>query len=360
MKEEIFSNCLYELIRKDSSIGQLLEGKRQFLILLPSSKILAAVGSQNYATKCFIDSHIIQSIHIPGMFVTLRGHGAELKGDRITVNGPKRVTAIVTQTESVYDLGSSLKILVIDRPLVGEYTPPPPLTASGDSVGPSEWLAGCPLIESDYFEKILRLKKSFILVPGYESLLADRIRTLSLSAARAVLNYSPTADTPVEVIADEIERAGYVTLNSTIFSHFLEYCGIVKGDPIPVTLELLEEIDSPADLRGDRKFIELIKIEIIPKFNELEKILNPVSKLETLKIILEICTRKILKIQNPSSEHFLTCMILGLAGSGGYTRAPAHAAHMEMTGRVGVDSSGFALTTYQTAYQFIHKYLARR
>ena len=374
VKEDIFANPFYEYLRQDyeqlivQSVGREPPG----LIVVPSAASLSqSISKPIYTSKKFVESHVLISAHVPGLYSSVRGSPVEYRSDRLilTSEGMKHVSP-VTSSESMYDFGHAFKVLVVDKPLFpGIVDNSNPRTASHpqrSGGGPSEYLAAVPLVESDYVEKISKLRRSFLLVPGYESHLAVRIKEMSTIAATQVLRYLPSPIPAVSAVQQDIERATYATLHAWIFSHILSSVqddkklfnqNLVKQCGIEA---ILRESEAPPVLRSNLSVIEAsVRADIAPHINKMNISVTPQQKINALVAAQEQIGHLLkskLQITAPGAEEVLAVLLVAVVVCG-YTQAPADVAYALMFLDAHEDlrnsKAAFAVATLNTCVEFL-------
>ena len=377
-KEDVFSNPFYEFLRQEYE--HLLTSSA--LIVLPSSSILqSSIPKSVYSTKKFAESHILLSAHIPGLFCSVRGHPVEQRGDRLITSSTNadssssRNVSTITQSENMYDFGNAFKVAVVDRPLVaGDWTGSSAGAGGGSPVvqsggGPSEYLSCVPLVESDIFEKLVKLRRTYILTPGFETLLASRIKDLSTVAANQVARYLTPAP-PVPVIQADIERAAYATLHAWIYPHLVDALGdnanlvtnvTTSKSPDRVEHVLREMQSSVAVLSNYRTLMPILESELTPLFAKLAQGVTPQQKINYLTQIvdkIESIYATNLKMTEFGAEEVLAALAVAVILCG-YLKGPVDIAyagmllscHPELAGEKGA----FSVATFNTCIEFFAK-----
>ena len=310
-KEDVMSNPFYESLRVEHAdlLSAFLNREPQGIVIVPSEEAISRISKSVFSSKKFAESHILLSALVPGLYCTVRGAPVEYRNERLILTSPadqSRTVASVRSTEGVFDLGQSFKILLVDKPLISGQDSGGELPASAtpgeqgvaDSPrsggGPSEYLSAVPLVESDFFEKVFRLRRSFLLVPGYEIALATRIRDMSAIAANQVIRYmaSPPA---LAVVQADVERAAYATLHAWIYTHLVDSLGESKNftanisDRSQSAIEtFLREMEAPGKIVSQiSSVIANTQSEIIPLFSKTLRAVTPQQKINYLTAILE-------------------------------------------------------------------------
>lgn len=377
--EEVFSNPLYEVLRTEFEplLKSALAGTP--LIVLPSKSVLIRVGKKIYTTRKFVEAHILQSAHIPGLFCSGRGYGVELINDRListALDGTRHSVAIL-QSETLFDFSLSFRAVIVDKPM--DYSVWLQIFADtarnfsesevsakdgGGGGGPSEWLAYCPLIENDYFEKLVKFKKTYILAAGFEKYFAQRIREMASNGASALLRYlPPTANASLPIVLADIERVSYATLHSHLMMHFS------KTVPVSDNFErnlrsadmetVLRELEAPIDLLAVHVRVRNMLSEVDEEFRNLDtRAITPQQKINGLSRIVDILNSVLVEVGIPhcSSEHLIAAMTIALMHAN-MVRAPIHAAHMDMflSSHPELAKASFAVATFHSSLEFLTK-----
>ena len=372
-KEDVSSNPFYEFIRVEyeALLAKAVGHDPQGLIVVPSQTALAAILKPVYTSKKFVESHILLSAHIPGLFSSVRGNPVEYRSDRLIVSsaGTKNVSPVIS-SEGMYDLGNSFKVLVVDKPLLpglvlepsGEDSKTPSSPRTGG--GPSEYLAAVPIVEQDYVEKISKLRRTYLLVTGFESHLAVRIRDLSTLAASQAVRYLPAPSPGVATVQQDVERATYATLHAWIFPHIIsttEERKNYKTNILKSSLdELLREAQSPDAIVKNLSIIQsAVQESILPIFQRINNSVTPQQKINALISCQEkICEISKLKlgINAPGAEEMIAFLIIATV-VGRYEQAPADLAYVNMFlsahEELRNSKAGFAVTTLSTCVDFL-------
>ena len=356
------SNSIYSHLLLKEALDSLPASFDCPTIFLPSESSLLSTKFE----KFFIESHIFQPAFIHGNFCSLRGQGVELKGDRLITGlgfTLQRVCVVVKQ-ENLYDRGRSVKIVLIDKPLIGDFkvdsvnTKRATLFSGG---GPSEWLATAPLIETDFFDSLARMRKTYLLIEGFEQQAAQRIFDLSQQAANGLFRFSPNLAQQSETIETDIERAAYATLHAWVFAHFLEISSR-KDDAIkskmkemPADDVVLCWLQAPNEMLGKRLGAAL-SARCAAELEALDGIVSPHQKLSALgrlqsnvsRVIGEVC-----KLKEVTGEHLVAGFVL-LVKNVSIQVYFAHVSHVEMLLSVHSDSlalgqGAYGLSTLQSA-----------
>ena len=367
--EEVFSNPLYEVMRSEyqQALVSALQGTP--LIVLPTKSVLSRIGKSIYSTRKFAEAHILQSAHIPGLFCSGRGQGVELRNDRLIMGG-KHVVSII-QSETILDFSNSFRIVIVDKPLdidacinLGGGSTESSSNAAAPGSGPSEWLAYCPMIENDYYEKLVKLKKTFLLASGFEHYLAQRIREMSTQCAAALMRYLPVsvgAELPI-VFAD-IERISYATLHSHLMTHFRNTTPsntVYRKNLASNREAVLREIQAPLDLLAVHvQVASLIESRgVLEEFKKMELAITPQQKINGLAKIVDLLGRIFSEagVANCSSEHLIAAMTMSMMAAS-LVSGPIHMAHMEMFltshPELAMDKASFAVATFNSSLEFL-------
>ena len=368
-QEEVFGNPFYEVLRADfehTLVRSLQTGGS--LVVLPSELVLRQLTKPVFSSKKFAEAHILQAAHIPGLFCSARGQGVELRGDRLILTSAAHVATIL-QSETIFDFSESFRVVIVDKPLDPSFgvsmdtVSADPLKPSGG--GPSEWLASCPMLENDFFERIVKLRKTFVLCPGFEAHLGARIRDMSAQCAGSLLRYLPSGlNASAQLVQADIERSAYASLHAFIFPHLMrcvdENPSLSKNLALPLE-RVLREMRAPVDLLAVHKSLEsLLPLRVGADFTKLGQSITPQQKVNALTRIVDTltCVLGEMGIRNFSSEHLLAAMTAALMVSG-LAKAPAHMAHMDMFlvnhPELAMDKSSFAVATFSSSLEFLCK-----
>lgn len=376
-KEDIFSNPFYEYLRQNHEdlLVSAIQREPPSVLVVPSSQALMGVSKSVFQSKRFAESHILFSAHIPGLFCSVRGSPVEFRNDRLilTVEGTKHVCP-VSSTESIYDFGNAFKVLVVDKPLIrvrSDETEATTALGSGktpDSIirtggGPSEYLAAVPLIETDFIEKVSKLRRSFLLVPGFEGHLALRIKEMSTIAGNQVVRYLPAPTPPVSVIQQDIERAVYATLHAWIYPHIqsvVENKTLFAENLKKPTSLILRELEAPPGLLSNISGVEsAVKSEICPIFQKLMIAITPQQKINGIVAAQErigdiLKTR--FQIPSPGAEDILALLTSAIVLSN-HTQGIADLAYclmfLQSHEELRSSKAAFAVTTFSTCIEFL-------
>jgi len=382
-KEEIFSNPLYEVIRSEyqSQLKADMSAGKAVLIVLPSTSVLEKLTKPVYSTKKFLESHILQSAHVPGLFCTVRGNAVEIRGDRIiptfSVSSNRSSSASIIQTENIYDLGHSFKVVVVDRSLCGDeiHKEGENTKSKSDVVhsvqsggGPSEFLSHSAMIETDFFEKLKKLKNTYILCPGLESHFANRIRELATQTANQLIRYLPAPVPSFQLVQADIERVAYATLHGHLFPHIAQTVGenetLVKNcaDKSVVRLDhVLREAQAPEEILLNLKTIlPFVEGIVVPEINKMNEAITPQQKINYLVLVSEKLTSiyREIKIKEVSADHLLAGMLIAIVCAN-LQKGNVHVPHMGMFLSVhpelSVEKGSFAATTFQSCVEFLSR-----
>jgi hypothetical protein len=273
----------------------------------------------------------------------------------------------------MYDFGHSFKVLVVDKPLLrsGSET-----QASANHVtinkttvktggGPSEYLAAVPLIETDFIEKVSKLRKTFLLVPGYETHLAARIRDMSSIAASQVLRYLPPPCPVLAVVQQDIERAVYATLHAWIYPHIAQTVGerkvftenVNRGD----LTAILRQLGSPSVITSNLPGIEsAVKTEVCPILERMGVSVTPQQKINAItsaqERIGEILKTR-LKIAAPGADEVIALLTVALV-LGRVNQAVADLAYalifLSAHEELSSSKAAFSVATFSSCVEFLN------
>ena len=354
-QHDIFSNVFYEVLRND--FPQLLTDTATLVI--PSNMV--GISKALYSSKKFAESHVLVSAHVPNLYCTVRGNPVEQRGDRLITTGVdnNRNVSTIQKTESFYDVGKLFKVFIVDRPLMsearteeaGENEKRSKTIVSGG--GPSEYLSSVPLIEEDFFEKISKIRKTYILVPGFETHLAQKIKDVSNMASSQISRYLQPSP-PIESIQADVERAAYVTLHAWIYPHF---SSLVKS-ALPESMDIekiLREMQAPESVLGSlSSIVPSIESDIVPLFSKLAVAVTPQQKINYLIKIFE----KFHLRSSGGAEELLALVAVAIIVSG-YKKGAQDVAYMQMYLSVHEDlqnqKPGFVITTFSSCVEFLSK-----
>ena len=367
--EDIFSNPFYEILR--SNYSQLLTDSS--IVVVPSTETLASVPKSIISTRKFAESHVLVSAFVPNLFCAVRGNPVEQRGDRLvsTIGAENdKAVATILHSENMYDVGNSFKVLVVDRPLIpgdfsqGISTQSVNRSPKNDTVtsggGPSEYLSAVPLVEQDFFEKLVRIRKTYLLVPGYEGHLAQKIKDMSTITSNQLSRYLQPSP-PLEVIQADVERAAYATLHTWIYQHILEVTGEslrIKENVSEKSSEkignILRELHVPVSLLS---VVPTLEEEIVPQFSRLAFAVTPQQKINYLQRIFDKI-ESIILLNNKSfgADELLAVLTVSVVLAG-YTRGQADVAYMEtflgVHEDLGAQKPAFLVTTFNSCIQFL-------
>lgn len=377
-KEEIFSNPLYELIRMqyESQLKSDMSANKSMLIVLPCLSVLEKLTKSVYSTKKFLESHILQSAHVPGLFCTVRGEALEIRGDRI-ISASRSLSATILQTDNIFDLGYSFKVVVVDKALSGDIERDTAQQGKSDAAtpvvvqsggGPSEFLAHSAMIETDFFEKLKRLKNTYILCPGLESHFANRIKEISTQTANQLIRYLPAPAPSFQLVQADLERVAYATLHGHVFPHLglaigenETYVKNLANKSIVRIEHVLRESQAPDEIVVNLKSIlPFIKGLIVPEINRINEAITPQQKINYLVLVSEKLTSifREAKIRETSADHLLAGMLIGIICAN-LQKANIHVSHMAMFLSVhpelSMEKGSFAATTFQSSVEFLNR-----
>jgi len=187
----------------------------------------------------------------------------------------------------VFEFGRTLKLFIIDRPLIGDFSQPvdaaerkrASLHAGG---GPCEWLAAAPIVESDFFDTLSKFRKTFLLVEGFETATAQRISEMSHAATLALVKYSKNLESQKAQIETDVERAAYATLHAWIFPHILNTTRLrdeevkCKLKSLPADESLLTLMQAPSELITNcRRLVVFCEARLVEGIKALDTIISP-------------------------------------------------------------------------------------
>lgn len=371
------SNPFYECLRVEHEhmLMTFLDRDPPALVVVPSLDAVSKMAKSMYSSKKFAESHILISALVPGLYCTVRGSPVEYRNERLVLTSPadhSRIVVSVRSTESVYDLGHSFKILVVDKPLICGYigessTPSTPQPVDGSPKsggGPSEYLSAVPLVESDFFEKILRLRRSFLLAPGYEIALATRIMEMSAIAANQVLRYLPSPPS-ISVVQADVERAAYATLHAWIYPHVVECLGVnnnfsavIKDKSQSGIERVLREMEAPAKILSQiSSVIAVMQSEVVPMFSKTLRGVTPQQKINYLVSILEkISSIYTSKLGSLGAEEIMALFSVAVILAH-YDKARADLVYaslfLSVHNELSNTKASFAITTMTTCIDFL-------
>jgi hypothetical protein len=239
--------------------------------------------------------------------------------------------------------------------------PSEPIIRTGG--GPSEYLAAVPLIETDFIEKVSKLRRSFLLVPGFEGHLALRIKEMSTIAGNQVVRYLPSPTPPVSVVQQDIERAVYATLHAWIYPHIqsaVESKTLFAENLKKPTSLILRELEAPSGLLSNIAGVEsAVKSEICPIFQKLMIAITPQQKINGIVAAQErigdiLKTR--FQIPSPGADEILALLTSAIVLSN-HTQGIADLAYCLMFLQSHEDlrssKAAFAVTTFSTCIEFL-------
>jgi len=280
----------------------------------------------------------------------------------------------ILQSENIFDFNHSFRVVIVGKPLTGDLVSLPEETSATtgteiSTAGPSEYLSHSPMLENDFFEKIERLRRAYILCPGYESHLAVSIKELSLTTANQLVRYLPSSAPSFELVYADIERVAFATLHSRIFPHLSTSGGensVLKkncsvGDDF-VRLELvLKEMQAPGDVIVNLKtIIPFINGIVVPELLKFNKAITPQQKVNYLVFVVEKLSSifKETGIPAVTADHLLAGMVLAIVFAQ-MNSGHIHAAHVSMFlcahPELSMEKGSFAFATFNTCIEFLSK-----
>ena len=371
-KEDLAINPFYSALftQQADLFRNAAERLEKGLLLVPCASSL----TERKWEKFFFESHLMEPAYIPGTFCNWRGQAVEVKADRVitSLGFKEQRVCTVLQQDSVFEFGRSIKILVIDRPLIGNFAPPADpserqrasLHAGG---GPCEWLAAAPLVESDFFDSLSKFRKTFLLVEGFENAFAQRITELSQTASLALIKYSKNLESQRSQIENDVERAAYATLHAWIFPHIMSTSRLrdeevkAKISMLPADDVLLALMQAPNELiAGTKRLVAFCESRLIGSLKAVDTIISPHQKLSAFARVLEMLSQGIseaCKGVQVSGEHLVPAFAI-LIRHANLNVFYAHIVHVEMLLGVHANSlalgqGAYALSTFQSAIEFL-------
>ena len=365
MTTDIQSDIFYNRIVSSESFKSGAQRLESGVILLPTSSSLNRTSFDNF----FIESHLLEIAYISGVYCNWRGQALEIKGDRVItgVGFPTQRGCQILDRVNVYELGRSLQVFVIDKPLVGDY-----ITDPADSKrasmhgggGPSEWLAAAPIVETDFYDKLQKFRNTFLLVDGFENAAALRISEISSSATDALLNFSQQLLSKKKLIQDDVERAAYATLHVWLYPHLLDVClikdNILKNKitQLPNDEMLLILLQAPSDVIANHKKVSAMCTRL--EITHIDTIVSPHQKLSAFSRLFESTNQalsSVIKKNDITGEHIIAIFAVIIKNSNMHS-FHAHVMHVEMLlsthpNSLALGQGAYALSTFQSALEVL-------
>eukprot|EP00922_Rhytidocystis_sp_ex-Travisia-forbesii_P018761 GHVS01027890.1.p1 GENE.GHVS01027890.1~~GHVS01027890.1.p1 ORF type:complete len:355 (+),score=49.41 GHVS01027890.1:92-1156(+) len=247
--EEVSQNPFLCVLRRSfDKLYQSMLDKQQTL-LVPS----AAACAHLKITQVLIESHIVQTTHIPGNFLNLMGQGVEFRDGWVhtTFGFAEDRACRILQEENMYDSGSAFKVICIDRPLQG---PVPSSATQPDTNGKSppvgallceksptpaafltldeatvmttmtEWGSeGSGEALSRINGLLNQFKQTYVLISGLEHEAAERIRQLTDRSLHHLAMHRPELlhGAHRRYLQEVAERYVYASLFSVLWNHLV-------------------------------------------------------------------------------------------------------------------------------------------
>ncbi|CAJ1428935.1 unnamed protein product [Effrenium voratum] len=190
VEEDLSQNRFLQILRAsfEGIYQQAARRGERTVILVPCAECEA-----EHFDQLFAETHLLQASAIPGCYMNLVGQGVEIKDSSVAtqLGFQEHRVCEVLQSESMYDLGNTFKVLVIDKPLIGRHKPLPGAVdrAKADQAPPDELLMHAPVIQGEFFDQVDRFRKTFIQVPGCENRTAERIRDIVTDAVQKLAKF---------------------------------------------------------------------------------------------------------------------------------------------------------------------------
>ncbi|KAL8436243.1 hypothetical protein Efla_003773 [Eimeria flavescens] len=293
------------------------------LILLPEEAQLR--GYQ--IDRVFLETHVLQGTAYPNVFVNLRGQEVERNGDELvtSLGFRSKVSVSILREERMFEAGAAFCCLLISSPLLplpagrrsdgGPTSGPvrkqqgPPSGEGAPSHGPllsgeeqqqlaspsctetqlrveRLWKQGPqgPTVERLVHAEISRFKGTYVLVPGFDAALAQRLAKLTAACCRHI----PASMAPPREAQRLMERFVWLEVHDRLWPFFLETAeakqaaverglSVVRADPVAAVTDvgIRRELRSVRPLQTGR---ELTK---------LSSLLLPHEKLQQLSVVFQ-------------------------------------------------------------------------
>eukprot|EP00933_Yihiella_yeosuensis_P035495 TRINITY_DN2904_c0_g1_i4.p1 TRINITY_DN2904_c0_g1~~TRINITY_DN2904_c0_g1_i4.p1 ORF type:complete len:443 (-),score=74.41 TRINITY_DN2904_c0_g1_i4:263-1591(-) len=392
VEEDLMQNPFLQVLRAsfEGIYAQAAARGERTCLLVPCADCLEG---ESFG-QVFAETHLLQATCVPGCYMNLLGQGVEIKSSTVSTHlgfQEPRVCEVL-QNDSMYDLGNSFKVLVIDKPLSGRYKPlkgassavssqpaAAATTAASSTAGTSEpsaedWLNTAPGIQGDLFDQVDRFRKTFIPVPGCEMSTAERIRDICREATQRLIRHHkltlPSQHRQLEYV---VSRNAYAALHSFVFPHLKRSLAQAEDRLQQAiwsynTVEELVQAIPGAQGRG------LGLVDVRTSSKELEAMDGKIAPHEKISCIdkahseLQKCISECARHNSPGSQieitgdDVLSLFILAVYGSR-VQHFFAHVAHVDMylqtassksggTESARFEEAGYAASALQAGLQF--------
>ena len=226
IEEDLSQNRFLQVLRAsfEGIYRQAAKGGEKTVVLVPCADCLEA---EHFAQN-FAETHLLHATCVPGCYTNLLGQGVEIKDSSVSTRlgfSEQRVCEVL-QSESMYDVGNTFRVLVIDKPLIGRHRPLPgaadraKATTEASELSVDDMLLQAPMIQGDFFDEVDRFRKTFVQVAGCESRTADRIREIVNGAVqRLCRHHKLTSSSQLRQLEFTVSRQAYTALHSFVFPH---------------------------------------------------------------------------------------------------------------------------------------------
>eukprot|EP00747_Dinoflagellata_sp_TGD_P079855 gnl/TRDRNA2_/TRDRNA2_160671_c0_seq2.p1 gnl/TRDRNA2_/TRDRNA2_160671_c0~~gnl/TRDRNA2_/TRDRNA2_160671_c0_seq2.p1 ORF type:complete len:439 (-),score=85.35 gnl/TRDRNA2_/TRDRNA2_160671_c0_seq2:53-1369(-) len=365
----------------ESTYRRALERGLSTVVVVPCAESLEGLKSFDQA---FVEAHVMHAAHVPGCFLNLLGQGVEIKESSVSTHlgFQEQRVCMVSQTASWHDYGQPYRVLVTDRPLVGQYKIIPggadTKKAGASQVAapdPStEFLNSAPMIQDYFYSQVDVFRNTYVQVAGLEQSTAERIREICTETTKKLKEFHKLNQAQSQQAEFQVSRLAYVALNSFLFPH-LQHILTSAEERLEKAIRSYsttqELIDAMPD-GGDSKSLHLLDVrECSEKLAamDLSTMMTPHEKvacIDEAHTMLKRCVAETAQ-KGPvaveiTGDDILSLFILAVHGSKLQHRL-AHVAHMDMylqgsTGRSGgidagrFEESSYACSAFQAALQF--------
>eukprot|EP00440_Ansanella_granifera_P061217 gb/GFBE01066361.1/.p1 GENE.gb/GFBE01066361.1/~~gb/GFBE01066361.1/.p1 ORF type:complete len:461 (+),score=93.76 gb/GFBE01066361.1/:1-1383(+) len=386
VEEDLMQNPFLQVLRAsfEGIYRQAAERGERTALLVPCAECLEG---ESFG-QVFAETHLLQATCVPGCYMNLLGQGVEIKDTSVSTHlgfQEHRVCEVL-QSESMYDLGNTFKVLVVDKPLIGRHKTLPSATdrapaakasASSATAEPTadDWLNTTPSIQGDFFDQVDRFRKTFVQVLGCEHSTAERIREIAdETAQRLSRHHKLTLPTQLRQLDFTVSRQAYAALHSFVFPHLVR---ILETQEVRLQ-QAIRSYESVAELLqaipgADGRGLGLVDVRECSKELELmDRKITPHEKIACIDkahSLLQQCVAEGAKSGQSgggpveiTGDDVLSLFILAVHGSQ-VKHNLAHIAHVEMylqgaAGRSGsseaarFEEAGYAVSALQAGLQF--------
>ena len=226
IEEDLSQNRFLQVLRAsfEGIYRQAAKGGEKTVVLVPCADCLEV---EHFAQN-FAETHLLHATCVPGCYMNLLGQGVEIKDSSVSTRlgfSEQRVCEVL-QSESMYDVGNTFRVLVIDKPLIGRHRPLPgaadraKATAETSELSVDDMLLQAPMIQGDFFDEVDRFRKTFVQVAGCEGRTAERIREIVNGAVqRLSRHHKLTSSSQLRQLEFTVSRQAYTALHSFVFPH---------------------------------------------------------------------------------------------------------------------------------------------